>query len=48
MNHQCSCSIGLVMFSGDDTSADVLLRQADAAMYQAKSRGKNQLCWYQC
>ncbi len=48
LRHHCTCSIGLVMFSGDTTSADVLLRQADAAMYQAKNRGKDQLCWYQC
>ena len=47
LSHQCSCSIGLVMFNGDHTSADDLLRQADAAMYMAKSQGKDQLCWYQ-
>tara|TARA_R110002126_G_scaffold43475_16_gene124581 strand:+ start:4905 stop:6614 length:1710 start_codon:yes stop_codon:yes gene_type:complete len=46
-SHNCSCSIGLVMFSGDQLSTDSVLRQADAAMYLAKSRGKNQLCWHQ-
>jgi diguanylate cyclase (GGDEF)-like protein len=47
LSHQCSCSIGLVMFTGDQVSADLLLRQADAAMYRAKNRGKSQLCWHQ-
>ncbi|KKO45613.1 diguanylate cyclase [Arsukibacterium ikkense] len=45
--HRCSSSIGLVLFSGQQLSSDILLRQADAAMYQAKSQGKNQLRWYQ-
>lgn len=47
IKHRCSSSIGMVSFSGQQLSADILLRQADAAMYLAKSRGKNQLCWYQ-
>jgi diguanylate cyclase (GGDEF)-like protein len=47
ISHNCSCSIGLMLFSGDQASADLLLRQADSAMYLAKSRGKNQFCWYQ-
>ncbi|SNY46263.1 diguanylate cyclase (GGDEF) domain-containing protein [Arsukibacterium tuosuense] len=47
LSHCCNSSIGLVLFSGEQTAADLLLRQADAAMYQAKSRGKNQFCWYQ-
>lgn len=46
-SHHCSSSIGLVLFSGEQTTADLLLRQADAAMYRAKSHGKNQLCWFQ-
>ena len=47
LSHRCQSSIGLVLFNGKQTSADLLLRQADAAMYQAKNRGKNQFCWYQ-
>ncbi len=46
VTHRCSSSIGLVLFSGQESSADILLRQADAAMYLAKNRGKNQHCWY--
>ncbi|MDX1676271.1 diguanylate cyclase domain-containing protein [Arsukibacterium sp.] len=46
-DHRCYSSIGLVLFSGDEFSAELLLRQADAAMYQAKRQGKDQFCWYQ-
>ncbi|SPE29302.1 Diguanylate cyclase/phosphodiesterase with PAS/PAC sensor(S) [Burkholderiales bacterium] len=34
-------SIGLTLFCGHDHSAEVLLKQADVAMYQAKSAGRN-------
>ncbi|MGE0878502.1 MAG: putative bifunctional diguanylate cyclase/phosphodiesterase [Acidimicrobiia bacterium] len=33
-------SIGIAYYSGEDKDADVMLRDADAAMYYAKSRGK--------
>lgn len=36
-----SASIGLTLFPEDDADADVLLRHADQAMYQAKQGGKN-------
>jgi len=36
-------STGIVVASGGEDSADVLLRRADVAMYRAKSRGKG--CW---
>ncbi len=42
--HQCGCSIGILLFRGDDCHTDELLRRADAAMYQAKS-SQQQLCW---
>ena len=35
-------SIGVTLFSGDQTDAEELLKQADVAMYQAKSSGRNQ------
>ena len=47
ISHCCKSSIGLVMFSGEQTAADLLLRQADAAMYMAKNHGNNHFCWYQ-
>jgi len=34
-------SIGLTLFNGQDASVDVLLKQADVALYQAKGAGRN-------
>ena len=36
-----SASIGVTLFPEDDSSADLLLRHADQAMYTAKQAGKN-------
>jgi diguanylate cyclase (GGDEF)-like protein/PAS domain S-box-containing protein len=44
LQHQCSASAGLVLFSGHATAAQTLLEQADTAMYAAKKAGRNQLC----
>lgn len=35
----CSASVGVTLFNSDFFSADELVRQADTAMYQAKSKG---------
>lgn len=37
-----TASIGIVLFNDDERSIDALVRQADNAMCQAKSRGRNQ------
>ena len=37
-----SASIGVTLFPDDDSSADLLIRHADQAMYSAKQAGKNQ------
>jgi diguanylate cyclase (GGDEF)-like protein/PAS domain S-box-containing protein len=41
VGHQCSASIGVVVFCGDTPSAAEVLKRADAAMYQAKAAGRN-------
>ena len=39
--HNCSSSIGIVLFCDSDITADTVLSQADTAMYAAKKSGKN-------
>ncbi|RYX94162.1 MAG: EAL domain-containing protein [Comamonadaceae bacterium] len=44
--HESTCSIGLVTFDGRGTGVSDLLKQADLAMYQAKSAGRNNVCLF--
>ncbi len=44
--YQTTASIGVVLFSDNDHSQDVLLKHADIAMYQAKKMGRNTLCFF--
>jgi diguanylate cyclase (GGDEF)-like protein/PAS domain S-box-containing protein len=44
--HHSTPSIGVALFSGADTSVAELLKQADIAMYQAKSAGRNALRFF--
>ncbi|WP_426109999.1 bifunctional diguanylate cyclase/phosphodiesterase [Massilia sp. PWRC2] len=44
--HRTSPSIGATMFCGAADGADVLLRQADIAMYKAKDGGRNTLRFF--
>lgn len=44
--HNCTSSMGITTFCGHQASAGQLLRQADLAMYKAKSAGRNQLQLY--
>lgn len=41
-----SCSLGIVLFTGTSVSAGELMRQADIAMYRAKSDGKNRFLFF--
>ena len=38
-----SASVGIAMYPNDHSEAELLIKYADDAMYQAKQRGKNQL-----
>jgi diguanylate cyclase (GGDEF)-like protein/PAS domain S-box-containing protein len=46
MHHTITPSLGIALFFGQSTAADVLLKQADIAMYRAKDMGRNTLCFY--
>ncbi|NTV94437.1 MAG: EAL domain-containing protein [Thiobacillus sp.] len=39
--HHSTSSIGVTLYLGRETSVDVLLKQADVALYQAKNAGRN-------
>jgi diguanylate cyclase (GGDEF)-like protein/PAS domain S-box-containing protein len=41
-----TCSIGLGIYPRDGTDAQTLLKHADAAMYQAKAAGRNQVKFF--
>ena len=44
--HHSTCSIGVTLFGGSDRTVSELLKQADLAMYQAKSAGRNTVCFF--
>jgi diguanylate cyclase (GGDEF)-like protein len=46
LEHQCTVSIGVVVFVNHEESQDDLLRYADAAMSQAKGEGRNLIRFY--
>ena len=43
IEHRCTSSIGLTLFMGQESTQDEILKFADAAMYQAKEAGRNQI-----
>lgn len=45
-DYRCSSSIGATMFYDHLVPEDELLRHVDIAMYQAKHRGRNNLCFF--
>ena len=47
VQHNCTASIGIVVFKGDDGSQEDILKWADSAMYEAKDAGRNVVKLYQ-
>lgn len=47
VEHHCSSSIGVVLFLGQAVSAEEILKRADIAMYQAKTDGRNRICFHE-
>ncbi|MBV1952397.1 MAG: bifunctional diguanylate cyclase/phosphodiesterase, partial [Cycloclasticus sp.] len=45
--HYISVSLGISLFSAEDSNADDILKHADTAMYRAKAQGRNQICFYE-
>lgn len=45
--HRCTASIGVVVFSNQEGSQEDILKWADAAMYQAKEGGRNQIRFHE-
>ena len=46
VEHNSSPSMGVSLFRGHQNSIDEVLKQADLAMYQAKSSGRNRVCFF--
>jgi diguanylate cyclase (GGDEF)-like protein len=44
--HHMTISIGITVFSNQQSTSDELLCQADTAMYRAKDEGKNGFCFF--
>lgn len=44
--HHVSASIGVTLFPKHDESVEDLLKEADTAMYRAKARSRNAVCFY--
>jgi len=41
LSHFTSASVGLTLFTGEDSSAEELLKQADLALYKSKDKGRD-------
>lgn len=46
VEYSCTCSVGATLFGNSHQDASELLKQADIAMYQVKSQGRNNLCFF--
>jgi len=43
VQHRCTASIGVLMFTDNDSAPTDIFKSADAAMYQAKDQGRNRV-----
>ena len=46
LNRPLTLSMGLAIYPDDALLPEVLLHQADTALYQAKARGRDIVVWY--
>jgi diguanylate cyclase (GGDEF)-like protein len=46
VEHHCTVSIGVAMFINHEGSKSDIIKWADAAMYEAKGAGRNQVRFY--
>jgi diguanylate cyclase (GGDEF)-like protein/PAS domain S-box-containing protein len=44
--YEATTSIGITLFHGGETSGEILLKQADVALYQAKDAGRDRIRFY--
>jgi diguanylate cyclase (GGDEF)-like protein len=47
VEHNCTSSIGVVVFLNLETTSEDVLKHADVAMYQAKEGGRNRIRFYE-
>ncbi len=47
IEHHCTSSIGVTLFINREANQNDILKQSDAAMYQAKNAGRNQICFHE-
>jgi len=47
VEHHCTSSIGVELFSNHAASPEGIIKWADMAMYQAKESGRNQIRFYE-
>lgn len=46
VEHHCTASIGVAMFSKDKSTPEEILKRADVAMYRSKDAGRNRVSFY--